>query len=512
METVLILDFGAQYSQLIARRVREQNVYCEVKPCSISPDEIRRLAPIGIILSGGPQSVYESVSLHVDPALFSLGIPVLGICYGCQLMAYSLGGTVAAATEATAREYGKTLTEFDTESAIFQGLPASSVTWMSHGDYISQVPDGFTVTAKTAVCPTAAMACPEKKLYGVQFHPEVTHSEYGQTVLKNFIFKVCGCKADWNVGDFAESSIEKYRRELKGKKVLLALSGGVDSSVAAVLLHKAIGDDLTCVFVDHGLLRKGEGDYVESLFKGKFGLNLIRVNAQERFLKKLAGVTDPEKKRKIIGEEFIRVFEEQARAIGNIEVLAQGTIYPDVVESGKGKAATIKSHHNVGGLPENMLFSEIVEPLRLLFKDEVREIGLKLGLPENMVFRQPFPGPGLGVRVIGEITEEKLAILRDADAIFREEMAKSGCEKLSNQYFAVITDCRSVGVMGDFRTYGYTVALRAVTTDDFMTAQWTRLPYDVLETASNRITNEVKNVSRVVYDITSKPPATVEWE
>lgn len=510
MDKILVLDFGGQYNQLIARRVRSERVYAEIKSYdAITAADIKAAGYKGVIFTGGPNSVSDENSPHFDAAVLSLGIPVLGICYGHQLMAYMAGGEIVSAM--TGSEYGRTEVYAD-KCALFEGVPEKSVFWMSHTDYVKRVPEGFRVTAHTDSCPCAAMADEERKLYGVQFHPEVTHSEFGQTVIRNFIFKVCGCKADWNVGDFAESSIEKYRRELKGKKVLLALSGGVDSSVAAVLLHKAIGDGLTCVFVDHGLLRKDEGDYVESLFKGKFGLNLIRVNARERFLEKLAGVTEPEKKRKIIGEEFIRVFEEQARRIGDIEVLAQGTIYPDVVESGKGKAATIKSHHNVGGLPENMLFSEIVEPLRLLFKDEVREIGLKLGLPENMVFRQPFPGPGLGVRMIGEITEEKLAILREADAIFREEMAKGGCEKLSNQYFAVITDCRSVGVMGDFRTYGYTVALRAVTTDDFMTAAWTRLPYEVLEAASSRITNEVKNVTRVVYDITSKPPATVEWE
>ncbi len=510
MDKILVLDFGGQYNQLIARRVRSERVYAEIKSYdAITAADIKAAGYKGVIFTGGPNSVSDENSPHFDAAVLSLGIPVLGICYGHQLMAYMAGGEIVSAMSGS--EYGRTEVYAD-KCALFEGVPEKSVFWMSHTDYVKRVPEGFRVTAHTDSCPCAAMADEERKLYGVQFHPEVTHSEFGQTVIRNFIFKVCGCKADWNVGDFAESSIEKYRRALKGKKVLLALSGGVDSSVAAVLLHKAIGDGLTCVFVDHGLLRKDEGDYVESLFKGKFGLNLIRVNARERFLEKLAGVTEPEKKRKIIGEEFIRVFEEQARRIGDIEVLAQGTIYPDVVESGKGKAATIKSHHNVGGLPENMLFSEIVEPLRLLFKDEVREIGLKLGLPENMVFRQPFPGPGLGVRVIGEITEEKLAILREADAIFREEMAKGGCEKLSNQYFAVITDCRSVGVMGDFRTYGYTVALRAVTTDDFMTAAWTRLPYEVLEAASSRITNEVKNVTRVVYDITSKPPATVEWE
>lgn len=510
MDKILVLDFGGQYNQLIARRVRSERVYAEIKSYdAITAADIKAAGYKGVIFTGGPNSVSDENSPHFDAAVLSLGIPVLGICYGHQLMAYMAGGEIVSAMSGS--EYGRTEV-YAEKCALFDDVPEKSVFWMSHTDYVKRVPEGFRVTAHTDSCPCAAMADEERKLYGVQFHPEVTHSEFGQTVIRNFIFKVCGCTADWNVGDFAESSIEKYRRELKGKKVLLALSGGVDSSVAAVLLHKAIGDGLTCVFVDHGLLRKDEGDYVESLFKGKFGLNLIRVNARERFLEKLAGVTEPEKKRKIIGEEFIRVFEEQARRIGDIEVLAQGTIYPDVVESGKGKAATIKSHHNVGGLPENMLFSEIVEPLRMLFKDEVREIGLKLGLPENMVFRQPFPGPGLGVRVIGEITEEKLAILREADAIFREEMAKGGCEKLSNQYFAVITDCRSVGVMGDFRTYGYTVALRAVTTDDFMTAAWTRLPYEVLEAASSRITNEVKNVTRVVYDITSKPPATVEWE
>ncbi len=510
MDKILVLDFGGQYNQLIARRVRSERVYAEIKSYdAITVADIKAAGYKGVIFTGGPNSVSDENSPHFDAAVLSLDIPVLGICYGHQLMAYMAGGEIVSAMSGS--EYGRTEV-YAEKCTLFEGVPEKSVFWMSHTDYVKRVPEGFRVTAHTDSCPCAAMADEEKKLYGVQFHPEVTHSEFGQTVIRNFIFKVCGCKADWNVGDFAESSIEKYRRELKGKKVLLALSGGVDSSVAAVLLHKAIGDGLTCVFVDHGLLRKDEGDYVESLFKGRFGLNLIRVNARKRFLEKLAGVTEPEKKRKIIGEEFIRVFEEQARKIGDIEVLAQGTIYPDVVESGKGKAATIKSHHNVGGLPENMLFSEIVEPLRLLFKDEVREIGLKLGLPENMVFRQPFPGPGLGVRVIGEITEEKLAILREADAIFREEMAKGGCEKLSNQYFAVITDCRSVGVMGDFRTYGYTVALRAVTTDDFMTAAWTRLPYEVLEAASSRITNEVKNVTRVVYDITSKPPATVEWE
>ena len=513
METVLILDFGAQYSQLIARRVREQNVYCEVKPCSISPDEIRKLAPIGIILSGGPQSVYESVSLHVDPALFSLGIPVLGICYGCQLMAYSLGGTVAAATEATAREYGKTLTEFDTESAIFHGLPASSVTWMSHGDYISQVPDGFTVTAKTAVCPTAAMACPEKKLYGVQFHPEVLHTVYGTDILKNFLYKICGFAPEWTMASYLEEAVEDCRRRIGSGKVLLALSGGVDSSVAAALLQRAVGDQLTCIFVDHGLLRKDEGDMVERVMTQQFHVNVRRVNAGARFLGKLAGVTEPEKKRKIIGEEFIRVFEDEAKKIGAVDFLAQGTIYPDVVESGLGGESTvIKSHHNVGGLPDCVDFKEIIEPLRRLFKDEVRQLGIELGLPEELVWRQPFPGPGLAIRVIGEITEEKLSILREADAIFREEMHLAGLDRTTSQYFAALTNMRSVGVMGDERTYDYAIALRAVQTQDFMTATWSRIDWELLDKVSSRIVGEVKHINRVLYDITSKPPATVEFE
>ena len=481
METVLILDFGAQYSQLIARRVREQNVYCEVKPCSISPAEIEKIAPIGIILSGGPQSVYESVSPHVDPSLFALGIPVLGICYGCQLMAYSLGGTVAAATEATAREYGKTLTEFDTDCSIFQGLPASSVTWMSHGDYISQVPDGFAVTAKTAVCPTAAMACPEKKLYGVQFHPEVQHTVEGSEMLRRFLYTVCGASGDWTMADYRQTAIRSIREKVGSGRALLALSGGVDSSVAAALMAEAIGSQLTCVFVDHGLMRKNEGDEVEAAFS-KWDIHFVRVNAEDRFLSKLAGVSDPETKRKIIGEEFIRVFETEAKKIGAVDYLVQGTIYPDVIESGLGKSAVIKSHHNVGGLPE------------------------------YLVMRQPFPGPGLAIRVIGDITKEKLDTLRDADFIFRDEIAKAGLDRSLSQYFAVLTSMRSVGVMGDGRTYDYTLALRAVNTSDFMTADWSRIPYDVLDRISVRIVNEVRGINRICYDITSKPPATIEWE
>ena len=511
METVLILDFGAQYSQLIARRVREQNVYCEVKPCSISPAEIEKIAPIGIILSGGPQSVYESVSLRVDPALFALGITVLGICYGCQLMAYSLGGTVAAATEATAREYGKTLTEFDTHSAIFQDLPASSVTWMSHGDYISRVPDGFTVTAKTAVCPTAAMACPEKRLYGVQFHPEVQHTVEGSEMLRRFLYTVCGASGDWTMADYRQTAIRSIREKVGSGRALLALSGGVDSSVAAALMAEAIGSQLTCVFVDHGLMRKNEGDEVEAAFN-KWDIQFIRVNAEERFLSKLSGVSDPETKRKIIGEEFIRVFESDAKKIGTVDYLVQGTIYPDVIESGLGKSAVIKSHHNVGGLPDYVDFKEIIEPLRMLFKDEVRQLGRELGLPEYLVMRQPFPGPGLAIRVIGDITKEKLDTLRDADFIFRDEIAKAGLDRSLSQYFAVLTSMRSVGVMGDGRTYDYTLALRAVNTSDFMTADWSRIPYDILDRISVRIVNEVRGINRICYDITSKPPATIEWE
>lgn len=510
MDRILILDFGGQYNQLIARRVRSENVFAEIKGYDeISVGGIRSAGYKGIIFTGGPNSVYDSTSPRFDAAVLSLGIPVLGICYGHQLMAYLAGGTVASAESSS--EYGKT-TVFSSPCALFEGVPPESICWMSHTDYVETLPPGFSLTARTAGCPCAAMADENKKLFGVQFHPEVTHTVFGKRILHNFIFHICGCSPDWRMDDYAKRTIEKYRRELAGEKVLMALSGGVDSTVAAVLLHKAIGDDLKCVFVDHGLLRKNEGDYVEQLFNGKFGIKLIRVNAGPHFLEKLKGITEPERKRKIIGEEFIRIFEAEAKKLGKIRILAQGTIYPDVIESGKGKAATIKSHHNVGGLPEIMLFDRIVEPLRDLFKDEVRELGLQLGIPAEMVFRQPFPGPGLAVRVIGEITEGKLSMLREADAIFREELERSESGKTAHQYFAVITDCRSVGIMGDFRSYGYTIALRAVTTDDFMTAEWARLPYEVLEKASSRITNEVRGVSRVVYDITSKPPATVEWE
>ena len=510
-QEVIVLDFGGQYNQLIARRVRECNVYCEVKPYTTPLSDIKARNPIGIIFTGGPNSVYEETSPHVDPAIFELGIPILGICYGCQLIAHNLGGKVVPASSATAREYGKTETFFDTSCTLFKGLPAQGISWMSHGDYMEKVPEGFALTAHSDGCPNVAIADEVRKFYGVQFHPEVNHTENGTDMIRNFLYEICGAKGDWTMGDYCKTAIAQVREKVSDGKVLLALSGGVDSSVAAALLAEAVGKQLTCVFVDHGLMRKDEGDEVEAAF-AKWDINFVRVDAEKRFLDKLAGVTEPERKRKIIGEEFIRVFEDESKKIGTVDFLAQGTIYPDVIESGLGNAATIKSHHNVGGLPDFVDFKEIIEPLRMLFKDEVRQLGRELGLPEYLVMRQPFPGPGLAIRCIGEVTKEKLDTLREADFIFRDEIAKAHLEGTMNQYFAVLTNMRSVGVQGDGRTYDYTLALRSVTTTDFMTADWTRIPYEVLDRVSVRIVNEVPHINRIVYDITSKPPATIEWE
>lgn len=508
-ELILILDFYGQYNQLIARRVRECNVYSEIVPFNTSIEKIKEKNPKGIIFTGGPASVYEDGAPKCDKEIFELGIPILGICYGMQFMTHCLGGKVEKADK---REYGVINVELDTTSKLFNGLKKINPCLMSHTDYVKELPEGFKNIASTDNCKIAAIQNEEKNFYGIQFHTEVNNTENGIEVIKNFVYGVCGCTGKWQMKSFAEESVKTIKKKIGNKKALCALSGGVDSSVAAVMLSKAIGKNLTCIFVDHGLLRKDEGDQVEKLFTTKFDVNFIRVDAKNRFLKKLKGISEPEQKRKIIGEEFIRVFEEEAKKIGTVDFLVQGTIYPDVIESGVGVGAKIKSHHNVGGLPDYVDFKEIIEPLRDLFKDEVRKVGLELGLPEYLVYRQPFPGPGLAIRVIGDITEDKLNILKEADSIFRKEVEIAGLDKKLNQYFAVLTNIKSVGVMGDYRTYDYTIALRAVETIDFMTAKWAKVPYEVLEKVSNRIVNEVEHVNRVVYDITGKPPATIEWE
>ena len=507
MEKIIVVDFGGQYNQLIARRVRDLGVYCEIVPYTIDMAKLAAMQPAGLIFTGGPNSVYLETSPHISDEIFGLNVPILGICYGCQILAYMLGGTVSPAETAAAREYGKTETDYLTGSKLFD--EGHGITWMSHGDYISKVPEGFKITAKTPVCPVAAMECDEKRLYGVQFHLEVNHTVGGIDMLRRFLFDVCGCKGEWKMDSFIDTTVAELKRTIGDKGVVLGLSGGVDSSVAAALLSKAVGKQLTCVFVDQGLMRKDEGDMVEQTFTKLFDMNFVRINCQQHFYDCLKGVSDPEQKRKIIGTEFVRVFEDESKRLPNVKFLAQGTIYSDVIESGGNKAATIKSHHNVAGLPKDMKFEGVVEPLRGLFKDEVRALGRQLGLPRRFVERQPFPGPGLAVRVMGEITPEKLEILRNADAIFREEIAKRRIK--ADQYFAVLTDTRSVGVVGDFRTYNYVIALRAVKTSDFMTCEYAPISHKVLGTVSSRIVNEVKGAGRVVYDITGKPPATIEW-
>lgn len=507
-DLILVIDFGGQYNQLIARRVRETNVYCEVMSYKTSIEVIKERNPKGIIFTGGPASVYEEGAPSISREIFELGIPVLGICYGGQLMAQTFGGKVSKARQ---REYGKVKIEILEQDDFFWEIESGSIGWMSHTDFVEKTPEGFTVTAKTDNCPVAAMKNEAKKLYGVQFHPEVEHTAFGRKLIKNFLYEICGCTGDWNMKDFIEKSIKEIKEKVGKKRVLCALSGGVDSSVAAVLVQRAIGDQLTCVFVDHGLLRKDEGDQVEQVFRDTYHMKLIRVNAQDRFLGKLKGVSDPEKKRKIIGEEFIRVFEEESEKLGKMEYLLQGTVYPDVIESGTDTAEVIKSHHNVGGLPDDVDF-EIIEPLRQLFKDEVRRVGEGLMIPDEIVWRQPFPGPGLAIRILGEITDEKIEIVSESDAILRDEIKKAGLERHIWQYFTVLPNIKSVGVMGDGRTYVHTVGIRAVTSTDGMTSDWARIPYDVLEKISNRIVNEVDGVNRIVYDITSKPPSTIEWE
>jgi GMP synthase (glutamine-hydrolysing) len=507
-EMIVVLDFGSQYNQLITRRIREFGVYSELHPHTLTAEEIKKMNPKGIIFSGGPNSVYGENSFSCDEAIFDLGIPVLGICYGMQLMTKHFEGKVERAKH---REYGKATITSENESALYQDLPKEQVVWMSHGDLVVETPKGFEVDVTSPSCPIAGMSDASRKLYGVQFHPEVRHSVYGNDILKNFVFTICECKEQWSMENFVEIEMAKIRNLVGDKKVLCALSGGVDSSVVAVLIHKAIGDQLTCIFVDHGLLRKDEAEGVMKTFSDGFNMNVIKVDAKERFMNKLKGVSDPEQKRKIIGNEFIYVFDDESTKLDGIDFLAQGTLYTDIIESGTATAQTIKSHHNVGGLPEDMNF-ELIEPLNTLFKDEVRALGTELGIPDEIVWRQPFPGPGLGIRVLGEVTEDKLEIVRESDAILREEVKKANLEKEIWQYFTVLPDIRSVGVMGDARTYDYTIGIRAVTSIDGMTSDWARIPWDVLEVISTRIVNEVSHVNRVVYDITSKPPATIEWE